>query len=207
MADQDRAQIYLATPRHPELSTLPGQLAGLLDRFEIACIRVIPDSADEDRICRLTDAVREVAHARDVAVVLDEHFRLVDRLGIDGVHLVDAARQVRDVRKLLGPDAVVGSYCGASRHAGMTAAEIGADYVALGPVTASAALGDGKTADPDLFQWWSEMIETPVVAEGGLGLDAVRSVAPFADFLCLQDEVWSADNPADALAAIIDALG
>ncbi len=41
---------------------------------------------------------------------------------------------MRDVRKALGADRIVGAFAGASRHKGMTLAEAGADYVAFGPV-------------------------------------------------------------------------
>ena len=58
------------------------------------------------------------------------------------MHLSDGARQVRAVRKALGKDAIVGAYAHASRHEGLTAGEIGADYVSFGPVGATG-LGDG----------------------------------------------------------------
>ena len=87
-------------------------------------------------MARAADALRPVAHARDVPLVVADHFRLAGRLGLDGVHLADGARQVREARKALGADAIVGAFARASRHDGLTAAEIGADYVAFGPVGA-----------------------------------------------------------------------
>ena len=87
-------------------------------------------------MARAADALRPVAHARDVPLVVADHFRLAARLGLDGVHLSDGARQVRAARKALGKDAIVGAFARASRHDGLTAAEIGADYVSFGPVGA-----------------------------------------------------------------------
>ena len=81
----------------------------------------------------------------------------------------------------------------------MTAGEAGADYVSFGPVGATP-LGDGTKAESDLFQWWSEMIEVPVVAEGALTLELVRELAPFTDFFGIGDEIWSVDTPAETLA-------
>ena len=122
------------------------------------------------------------------------------------MHLGDGARQVRAARKALGADAIVGAFARASRHDGMTAAEIGADYVSFGPVGASG-LGDGTTAPLDLFAWWSEMIEVPVVAEGGLTPDLAADLAPIADFLALGDELWSRpDGESAALAGFVDRL-
>jgi thiamine-phosphate pyrophosphorylase len=131
---------------------------------------------------------------------------MVERHGLDGVHLTDAARSVRKVRADLGGDAIVGAFCGTSRHDGMTAAEIGADYVSFGPV-GRTTLGTGETAPVELFAWWSEMIETPVVAEGALDEDLVRSLSPVTDFLAFGEEVWREDDAAAALGRLIAAMG
>ena len=99
------------------------------------------------------------------------------------------------MRKALGADAIVGAFARASRHEGLTAGEIGADYVSFGPVGATG-LGDGTTAPLELFEWWSEMIEVPVVAEGGLTPDLAAALAAVADFLALGDEIWTAPDGA-----------
>ncbi len=145
-----------------------------------------------------------MTHARDVALVIDSHILMVERLGLDGVHLTDGARNLREARKALGADAIVGTFCGASRHDGMNAAEAGADYVSFGPVV-DTGLGDGTVADRDLFDWWSQMIEVPVVAEGGLRAADLAGLAPVTDFFGLRSAVWGADDPAAAFRAILAA--
>ena len=205
MAEADRAQIYLATPPDFELSTFPDTLAAVLDAHEIACLRLRMATQDEDRLSRAADVLREVAHARDVALVIDAHVALVERLGLDGVHLTDGSRSVRAARKTLGADAIVGAFCGASRHDGMTAGEASADYVAFGPA-GETALGDGTRAEADLFAWWSEMIEVPVVAEGAITVDVAKALADVTDFFAIGEEIWGSDEPAAALARLLDGI-
>ncbi|GKY87929.1 thiamine phosphate synthase [Sinisalibacter aestuarii] len=206
MADQDLPQLYLVTPPALDPDTFPDTLARCLDAVEIACIRLDLATRDEDSIARAADAVREVAHARDIAIVVADHVLLVERLGLDGVHFTDGARHVRKTRKDLGADAIVGAFCGASRHDGMNAGEMGADYVTFGPVGASS-LGDGTVAEFELFEWWSQMIEVPVVAEGGFSEERVRALTPVADFLSFGEEVWREADPAAALARLAAARG
>ena len=184
----------------------PDRLAGVLDGHAVACVRLALATRDEDRLGRAADAVREVAHARDVAVVIEAHVRMVERHGLDGVHLTDAARSVRKVRADLGGDAIVGAFCGTSRHDGMTAAEIGVDYVSFGPV-GRTALGTGEAAPLELFQWWSEMIEVPVVAEGALDDALIRTLSPVTDFFGLGEEVWREADAGVALGRLIAAMG
>ena len=112
MDTPEQPQIYLITPPTITLSTFPEQLGRVLDGADIACIRLALAGNDEDTIARAADACREVAHARDVALVISNHVLLAQRLGLDGVHLDDAARSVRAARKELGADAIVGSFCG-----------------------------------------------------------------------------------------------
>lgn len=205
MDTPDQPQIYLITPPEIELSSFSKSLATVLDNFDIACVRLALATKDEDRLSRAGDALREITHARDVALVISDHLILVERLGLDGVHLSDAARTVRHARKELGQDAIVGCFCGTSRHDGMTAGEAGADYVSFGPVQAST-LGDGSFAEPDIFQWWSEVIEVPIVAEGALDEAMVGTLAPFTDFFGIGDEIWSHDDPKAALQVLVNAM-
>lgn len=194
--------LYLITPALTDAEPFLPQLAEALDASEIACVRLRTASDDEDALRRTADQVREVTHQRDVAVILTDHYRLVQPLGIDGVHLENPRITVRDVRKALGEDAIVGAFAGTSKHNAMVAAEAGADYVSFGPMIANA-LGDGEVAEPHLFVWWSEMIQTPVVAEGGLSIDMAQAMAPAVDFLALDTAVWNhPDGPAAALRAI-----
>ena len=194
MSETEQPQIYLISPPVIELSTFPQTLAAVLDAHPVACPRLDLATRDEDRIARAADACREVAHARDVATVITHHTELAERLGLDGVHLGDGARSVRAARKALGPDAIVGSFCGTSRHDGMSAGEAGADYVAFGPLS-----GTGELAEEDLFAWWSEMIEVPVVAEGALDVAMVRRLAPITDFFGIGEEIWASNAPVQAL--------
>ncbi len=201
----EQPQIYLITPPQFELSQFPTILASVLDAVPVACMRLSLATRDEDTICRAADAVREITHARDIALVLEEHVMLVEKLGLDGVHLKDGARQVAKIRKDLGDDAIVGSFCGTSRHDGMNAGEAGADYVSFGPVGTSA-LGDGTVAEQDLFDWWSKVIEVPVVAEGAVQADVLRMLAPITDFVALGEEIWAQDDPAKALQDVATLL-
>ncbi len=201
MDDTDQPQVYLITPPAPDLGWFSTTLNQVLAANEVACIRLALASSDEGHIARAADACREVAHAHDVALVIDSHLMLVDRLGLDGVHLADGARNIRAARKTLGPDAIIGAFCGTSRHEGVNAGEAGADYISFGPVGQSA-LGDGSRAGEDLFGWWSEMIELPVVAEGQLDPDLIRALAPVTDFFAIGTEIWNSDDPAAALLAL-----
>ena len=202
MSDQDHPQNYLITPPNFELDIYPDLLARVLDGHEIACVRMALASKDQDHVSRAADALRDITLARDVALVIEDHVMLVERLGLDGVHLSDGARNLRKVRKDLGDDAIIGAYCGTTRHDGINAAEAGADYVAFGPI-GDTPLGQGERAGFELFDWWLEMIELPIVAEGALNLGLVAQFGPMVDFLGIGDEIWRQGDPLVALKTLL----
>ena len=195
------ARLYLVTPQAFDPETFAATLARALAAHPVACLRLDLGQAPEEDWRRAANHLLPVAHAHDVALVIAEHHRLVEPLGLDGVHLGTSRTPVREVRKKLGADRIVGAFGGASKHLAMTLAEAGADYVSLGPVGASGALGDGALVGDELFQWWAEMIETPCVAEGGVTPADAQRLAPFADFVVPDVAVWSAPEGIEAALA------
>lgn len=205
MSQTDQPNLYLITPQSFEITAFLPRLAAVLDAEPFACLRMALVGDDADDLSRAADGLREIAHARDVPLVITGHAGMVERLGLDGVHLNDGARSVRATRKALGADAIIGAFCGASRHDGLTAGEIGADYIAFGPL-GDSALMPGPRAEFALFEWWSQMIELPVVAEGALDRDLIAALAPVTDFFAIGNEIWRADDPVLALRDLIAPL-
>src|SRR5690606_24035367 len=197
--------IYLVAPPDLDLEVFPDRLARVLDGVDVACLRFGLATADADRLGRAADGLRAIAHERDVPSVVESRLPGAPRPGLVAVPLDDESRTVREARKALGADAIVGAFCGVTRHEGMNAGEAGADYVAFGPV-GETLLGGAARADRDLFAWWSEMIEIPVVAEGGLTPALVAELAPVSDFLGIGPEIWGADDPLAALRALLAPL-
>jgi thiamine-phosphate pyrophosphorylase len=191
MTETTTPQIYLVTPTAFAPEDFAPTLAGLLDGVEIACLRLALADPDADAVARAADTCREIAHARDVPLVIEKHSRACGT--------ARPRRGAPDRRRALGAGHAQGAggrrggrrACGTSRHDGMAAGEAGADYIAFSPV-GDMGLGDDTRAERDLFAWWSEMIELPVVAEGGLTLDLIESFAPVTDFFAIGPEIWRA---------------
>lgn len=205
MSQEQAPQVYLISPPSFDPQAFSALLDQILEQTDIACVRLAIGAHSEDQIIRMCDPVREVAHRHDVPLVLDDHYMLAERLGLDGVHLDDGAKTVAAARKALGEDAIVGAYCGTSRHDGMSAGERGADYVAFGPVGPSN-LGDGSQVDRELFEWWSAMIELPIVAQGALSPEGIAAFSPITDFFAIGPEIWDHDDPAAELARLCAAI-
>ena len=136
------ARLYLATPSDIAPADLAPRLSAILATVPVACVRLdLGHGADEAAWTTAVNHLQPVCHEADVALVVTDHFRLVAPLGLDGVHLANSRTPIREVRKALGRDRIVGAFAGTSRHQSMVLAEAGADYVSFGPVRADSALG------------------------------------------------------------------
>lgn len=195
-------RLNLNTPVAFEPTAFADALKRALDGGDVACLRVRLKDATEDELKRALAALVPVAHARDVAVVVSDAYRLALPFGADGVHFERGRAPLKEARAALGPDAIIGVDCGPSRHAGLRMAEQGADYVAFAPVAPSASAADTNIARPGLFAWWQLMIETPVIAEGGMTLEQARDLSPLVDFIGASRSIWTHDaGPAAAVGA------
>ena len=194
MIKSEQPKLYIVSPPEFEIERFSEDLKLVLDTVEISCFRLSLSTQDENLIAKTADVIRHICHSRDVAIVIEDHFLFVQKHGLDGVHLSDGARNVRKARENLGKEAIVGAFCGISKHNGITAGEAGADYISFGPLS-NTTLKDGTIAKPDLFMWWSTMIEIPVISEGGLNKKVVHDLENATDFLAFGDEIWKANNP------------
>lgn len=199
-------RLYLVTPRQIDPEGFAAHLGAVLAAHPVACLRLDLATAEESEWVRAINYLQPVCHAAEVPLLVREHYRLVTPYGLDGVHLADGRVSLRAVRKALGGDRIIGAFGGHTRHDGMTLAEAGADYVSFGPLKSQGNLGAEALAEGDLFQWWAEMIETPVVAEGSVSPEDIAHLRDVADLFAIDPALWEAPDPAAELGRYEAAL-
>lgn len=173
-------------------------LTEVLSSGDVACVALAQDAsleADADLEKRLVD----ICHGQDIAVVIENDWQKAASLGADGVHLGRAnthdIEAYEKARAALGPDRIVGVFCGNSRHDAMILGEAGADYVAFGPDGAS----EGEDDLTSLLSWWSELFQPPCVAWGiSTFADAAKCAQADADFVALDTVIWGHEDGASA---------
>lgn len=204
----DRCRVYLITP--PKLDPLPfaDRLAAALDAGDVAAVQLRLKDVDDDVWRRAIDALRPVTQSRGVAFLLNDRADLVRATGSDGVHVGQEDMPAKQARALMGTEATLGVTCKGSRDLAMAAGEDGADYVAFGAFFPSGTKEVARFIDPEILQWWSDLMELPCCAIGGI---TAENCAPLvragADFLAVVGAVWShPDGPAAGVRALNAAI-
>jgi len=207
--DNGPCRLYLITPPRFEPLAFADTLKAALDAGDVASLQLrlkgeneTPPAADDIR--RATEVLMPLAHAHDVAFIVNDRPDIAAELGADGVHVGQTDASYAEARKIVGTDRIVGVTCHASRHLAMEAGEAGADYVAFGAFHETVTKSPISRAAPEILTWWSETFVVPCVAIGGITVEnAAVLVRAGADFLAIASGVWAhEEGPAAAVRAL-----
>ena len=162
-------QLYLISPLDVS-GTFPERLERALDAGKgvVTAFQFRVKGLDQHEAARLAEPLQSICAAREVAFIVNDDVALAKRLGADGVHLGQGDGDPREAREDLGREAQIGVTCHDSRHLALEAGEAGADYVAFGAFFPSETKETSHRAEIELLEWWSEMVELPSVAIGGI---------------------------------------
>ena len=199
-------RLYLVTPTTagPDFADT---LAAALDAGDVAALQLRLKDAADDHWRRTIDALRPIAQSRGVAFLLNDRPDLAAEMECDGAHVGQTDTPATDARKLLGK-LTLGVTCHDSRDLAMQAGDDGADYVAFGAFFPTTTKDAPTMAEPELITWWSDIMELPCVAIGGITAgNCAPLVTAGADFLAVVGAVWAhPEGPAAGVRALNAAI-
>jgi thiamine-phosphate pyrophosphorylase len=193
-------RLYLATPLVDDPVALATNLPDLLIGADIVAVLVrLSESDPRSMIGRVKSLAPAIQNA-GAALLLDGHVDLVARAGADGAHLSGIAA-LEAALPSLKPDRIAGVGHLITRHDSMAAGERGADYVLFGEPD-SAGKRPSPEAIAERLSWWAELFEPPCVGYAATREEAYEFVSAGADFVLVDDLVWTDER--SAVAALTD---
>ena len=176
------------------------KLSELLETKQVASIRIKTSDLDKAGLVEIIYQVKQL-NKNNVPILLENDIHLVDQLKLDGVHLTSGQKLVKTAKSTLGHFQVVGAFCGLSKHAGLVAAEHGANYVAF-----KADHHPLQTTDQiiELFEWWSEFIEIPLMGECSNNYFKSSIIRDYCDFFSLTYDIWSPEVTITSLFKLLN---
>ena len=124
--------------------------------------------------CRL---LRRLTSEAGACFIVNDHIDIAMLVGADGVHVGQEDLPVPEVRRLVGPDMIVGLSTHMPEHA-REARGLGADYIGVGPIFATNTKED--VVDPvgyEYLDWINRNADLPFVAIGGIKRHNIAEVA------------------------------
>lgn len=149
----------------PWLTVCEQAVAGGADVLQLREKR-LPDAELLDRARRL----RVLTTERHVLFVVNDRPDIARLCGADGVHVGQNDLSVSDARRIAGPTVLVGKSTHSVEQARAALAER-PDYLAVGPMFASATEPERPVQGPELLAAVAAFAGCPVVAIGGIKTD------------------------------------
>ncbi|RMG67544.1 MAG: thiamine phosphate synthase [Calditrichaeota bacterium] len=121
--------------------------------------------------------LRQMTREAGIPLIINDRVGIALAVDADGVHLGPEDMPADVVRKLLGPNRIVG-VTATNLEQALQAQQGGADYVGLGPIFESRGLDPDptKATGLELVRQVRQALNIPIVAIGGVSLNNVASV-------------------------------
>ena len=174
----------------------------------LRCVQVRDKTHSDRWLVDLTRRVLELAEPRGASVIVDDRADIALAAGATGVHVGVDDLPVADVRRVLGPDAIVGATARTPDTARQAAAD-GATYVGTGPAYATTTKAGLPTPlGPDRIRVIAAAVDIPVIAIAGIGpREAVELRGVGAHGVAVVTAISDAPDPEAATAELLAAVG
>ena len=119
--------------------------------------------------------LRRLTKDYNAVLIINDFLDIAMCAGADGVHLGQDDLPLKEARKIIGRDRIVGISTHSLEQA-IEAEKNGADYIGFGPVFTTSTKDAGKPKNIEMLHEVKKQVSIPVVAIGGINLVNVKSV-------------------------------
>jgi thiamine-phosphate pyrophosphorylase len=202
------ARLYLVCGASPSELDLPellrGAIAGGVDVVQLRD-KHLPD----DELVAVANATRALCERLGALLIVNDRPLVAREAGADGVHVGQDDMAVAEVRKLVGPDMLIGLSTHAPEEidAAGPGGEPAVDYIGVGPVHATPTKPGRPAVGLELVRYAAAQARVPFFAIGGLDAGNVReAIAAGASRVCVLRAIADAEDPERAARELRERL-
>lgn len=168
--------LYAVTDRHwlGEV-TLYDQVKKALDGGA-TFVQLREKKLDREDFLAEAKEIQKLCKEYGVPFVINDEVSIAKDIDADGVHVGQSDMEAMDVRKILGPDKILGVSAQTVEQA-IIAEKHGADYLGVGAVFTTGSKDDADDVSHETLKAICEAVSIPVIAIGGITKDNVAELA------------------------------
>ena len=122
---------------------------------------------DDEAFFQEAVEIKELCRAYHVPFIVNDNVEVALKVGADGIHVGQKDMEAGDVRRLLGPDKILGVSAQTVEQA-ILAEKNGADYLGVGAVFPTGSKDDADDVSHETLAAICKAVKIPVVAIGGI---------------------------------------
>jgi thiamine-phosphate pyrophosphorylase len=181
-----RSLLYLITDkaRLPRLS---------LDA--IGVIQLRNKLSAKSQVLRLAHKLAKRLSKTKTLFIVNDYIDIALLCGADGVHLGQEDIPLRQARKILGKDRIIGISCHSLAQA-LKAQKEGADYIGIGPIYATATKPEYRAVGLKVLRQLKDKIKVPYFAIGNIHQGNIKEItAAGAKRIAVYRAILKAEHP------------
>ena len=145
-------------------------------------------------IIKIAKKIKKITNRNDVNLIINDFPILAKKINADGCHVGQTDRSIKNSRKLLKKNKIIGITCHGSKKLIIKALKDKPDYIALGSFFKSKLKPNAKKAQKNLIKWCKKRTNLPIVAIGGINNKNYKSLVKFGvNYLAISSYIWN--NP------------
>jgi thiamine-phosphate pyrophosphorylase len=139
--------------------------------------------------------VQDIAKKYNIPFIVDDNVAIALDLKADGVHVGQSDLEASEVRKIIGPDMILGVSAHTVEQA-QKAEEDGADYIGSGAVFTSPTKLDATSITFDDLRNIADSVNIPVLVIGGVNENNIKELKDtHIDGICVVSAIMESENP------------
>ncbi len=158
------------------------------------------------QILRIGKKIKPITKKYKVKLIINDSPLLVKKIKADGCHLGQTDMSIKNARKLLKKNKIIGITCHGSKKLIYNSLGQKPNYIAIGSFFKSKLKPDAIKAKKKLIKWCKQKTDLPIVAIGGINNKNYKSLIKFGvKYLAISSFIWNNPRfkPEDAIKKFI----
>ena len=188
-----RRFVYLISPNKIKQSFYK-DLEDVLSSKKIKYFQLRLKKYSNFKILKIARKVKTLTKKYKVELIINDFPLLAKKINADGCHLGQSDSSIKDARKLLKKNKIIGITCHGSKKLILNAIKEKPNYLALGSFFKSKLKPNAKKAQKKLIRWTKRRTSLPIVAIGGINNKNSKSLLKLGvNYLAISSFIWN--NP------------
>lgn len=114
-------------------------------------------------------SIKKICASKKIPLIINDNVKIAKETDACGVHIGQSDMELKEARKILGADKIIGVSCQTVEQA-LQAEKNGADYLGVGAVFSTSTKTDADNVPLSTLKEICSSVKIPVVAIGGISL-------------------------------------
>ena len=142
------------------------ELKGVLSSKRVKYFQLRLKKHSDSKLLKIGKKVRSITKKYKVKLIINDSPLLAKKINADGCHLGQSDGSIKNARKLLKKNKIIGITCHGSKKLILSAIKEKPNYIALGSFFKSRLKPNAKKAKKNLVKWCKQRTNLPIVAIG-----------------------------------------